>query len=638
MRARGAKVTDIAILVVAADDGVMPQTIEALNHAQAADVPIVVAVNKIDKEGANPEDPRPAHRVRPGRRGVRRRHHVRRRLGQAGHGIDELLEAVLLTADAALDLRANPDMDARVWPSRPPRQGSWPVATVLVQRGTLHVGDAIVAGSAYGRVRAMLDEHGKPVTEATPRVRCRCSALTSVPRAGDTFLVASDDRTARQIAEKREAAERNAELAKARKRISLEDLNAALAEGQVDTLNLILKGDVSGSVEALEDALLKIDVGDEVDLRSSTAASVRSREQRQPGDGLQRDHHRLQRPRRGQNAELAEREGVEIRYYSVIYQAIDEIEAALKGMLKPEYEEVELGTRRDPRDLPLQQVRQHRRLSIVRSGEIRAAPRRGSLATVWSSPRTSRSPALRRFKDDVDRGPRGLRVRYQPRRSTTSSSRTSSRPTRCARSRASGHAVYAGIVGGSATQARGAGQPLAPRVRAVAAAESRSGWRWWPRIAATCRALAGGRTARASEQPRWNERRARRLADPGHRGLGAPDQGFGFVTVTDVRVTGDLREATVFYTVMGDQAEQEATAQALASATGLIRSEVGKQTGIKFTPTIAFVADAVPENAAHIEDLLRQARERDQEVAGIAADADFAGDPDPYKHPDDEDE
>ena len=141
-----------------------------------------------------------------------------------------------------------------------------------------------------------------------------------------------------------------------------------------------------------------------------------------------------------------------------------------------------------------------------------------------------------------------------------------------------------------------------------------------------------------------NEQRARRLADRIQVIVAEmlerriKDPHLGFVTVTDVRVTGDLREATVFYTVMGDQAEQEATAQALASATGLIRSEVGKQTGIKFTPTIAFVADAVPENAAHIEDLLRQARERDQEVAGIAADADFAGDPDPYKHPDDEDE
>ena len=141
-----------------------------------------------------------------------------------------------------------------------------------------------------------------------------------------------------------------------------------------------------------------------------------------------------------------------------------------------------------------------------------------------------------------------------------------------------------------------------------------------------------------------SEQRARRLADRIQVIVAEmlerriKDPRLGFVTVTDVRVTGDLREATVFYTVMGDQAEQEATAQALASATGLIRSEVGKQTGIKFTPTIAFVADAVPENAAHIEDLLRQARERDQEVAGIAADADFAGDPDPYKHPDDEDE
>jgi translation initiation factor IF-2 len=169
MRARGAKVTDIAILVVAADDGVMPQTIEALNHAQAADVPIVVAVNKIDKEGANPsQDPPAAHRVQPRGRGVRRRHDVRRRLGQEKVNIDELLEAVLLTADAALDLRANPDTDARgVAIEANLDRGRGATATVLVQQGTLHVGDAIVAGSAHGRVRAMLDEHGNQLAEAT---------------------------------------------------------------------------------------------------------------------------------------------------------------------------------------------------------------------------------------------------------------------------------------------------------------------------------------------------------------------------------------------------------------------------------------------------------------------------------------
>ena len=258
MRARGAQVTDIAILVVAADDGIMPQTVEALNHAQAAGVPIVVAVNKVDKEGANPAK-------------------VRQQLTEFGLvaeefggdtlfvdvsalqklGIDKLLDAVLLTADAGLDLRANPNKDARgIAIEAKLDKGRGAVATVLIQSGTLRVGDPIVAGLAYGRVRAMHDENGDVVEEAYPARPVQVQGLSTVPRAGDTFLVTEDDRTARQIAEKREAVERNAQLAKARKRISLEDFTRSLAEGKVDSLNLIIKGDVSGAVEALEEALL----------------------------------------------------------------------------------------------------------------------------------------------------------------------------------------------------------------------------------------------------------------------------------------------------------------------------------------------------------------------------------------------
>jgi translation initiation factor IF-2 len=198
MRARGAKVTDIAILVVAADDGVMPQTIEALNHAQAADVPIVVAVNKIDKEGANPDKVRQQlteyNLVAEEYGGETMFVNVSARTGE---NIDALLEAVLLTADAALDLRANPDKDARgVAIETHLDKGRGPVATVLVQSGTLHVGDAIVAGSGFGRVRAMLDEYGNTVAQATPSRPVLVLGLTSVPGAGDTFLVAPDDRTA----------------------------------------------------------------------------------------------------------------------------------------------------------------------------------------------------------------------------------------------------------------------------------------------------------------------------------------------------------------------------------------------------------------------------------------------------------
>jgi len=403
MRARGAKVTDIAILVVAADDGVMPQTIEALNHAQAADVPIVVAVNKIDVEGANPSKIRQQ---------LTEYNLVAEEYGgetmfvdvsaKQGTNINELLEAVLLTADAALDLRANPDRDARgVAIEANLDKGRGATATVLIQSGTLHVGDAIVTGSSYGRVRAMLDEHGNNVTEATPSRPVQVLGLSSVPRAGDTFVVAPDDRTARQIAEKREANDRQASLAKARKRISLEDLNEALAAGKVDTLNLILKGDVSGSVEALEDALLQIDVGDEVDLRiidrGVGAITMNNINLAMASNAIIIGFNVRAE---GQNADYAEREGVEIRYYSVIYNAIEEIEAALKGMLKPEFEEVELGTA-EIREIFRSSKFGNIAGSIVRSGEIK----RGTKARITRQgvvvAENVEIAGLRRFKDDV---------------------------------------------------------------------------------------------------------------------------------------------------------------------------------------------------------------------------------------------
>ena len=403
MRARGAKVTDIAILVVAADDGVMPQTIEALNHAQAADVPIVVAVNKIDVEGADPAKIRGQ---------LTEYNLVAEEYGgdtmfvdvsaKQGQNIDTLLEAVLLTADAALDLRANPDRDARgVAIEANLDKGRGATATVLVQSGTLHVGDAIVTGSAFGRVRAMLDEHGNNVDEAGPSRPVQVLGLSSVPRAGDTFVVAPDDRTARQIAEKREAADRQASLAKARKRISLEDLDQVIAAGKIDTLNLILKGDVSGSVEALEDALLQIDVGDDVDLRiidrGVGAITLNNINLAMASDAIIIGFNVRAE---GQNAEVAEREGVEIRYYGVIYQAIEEIEQALKGMLKPEYEEVELGS------AEIREVFRSSKFgniagSIVRSGEIK----RGSKARITRNgvvlTEGLELTGLRRFKDDV---------------------------------------------------------------------------------------------------------------------------------------------------------------------------------------------------------------------------------------------
>jgi translation initiation factor IF-2 len=346
MRMRGAQATDIAVLVVAADDGVMPQTIEALNHARAADVPIVVAVNKVDKEDADPTKVRgqlTEYGVVPEEYGgdtmfvdVSAKSHV---------GIDALLESVVLTADAALDLRANPHQDAQglVIEAHLDR-GRGPVATVLVHRGTLRVGDSIVAGPAYGRVRALLDEHGQPVTDAPPSRPVMVLGLTAVPGAGDNFLVVADDRVARQIAEKRDARERAAMLAKSTGRRTLEDFMHSMEKGESQELLLILKGDVSGSVEALEDALAKIDVGD-VSLRvidRGVGAITETNVMLAAASDAVIIGFNV-RPQ-GKAREIADREGVDIRYYSVIYQAIDEVEAALRGMLKPEFEEAQLGT------------------------------------------------------------------------------------------------------------------------------------------------------------------------------------------------------------------------------------------------------------------------------------------------------
>jgi translation initiation factor IF-2 len=346
MRARGSQSSDIAVLVVAADDGVMPQTVEALNHAKAAGVPIVVAVNKIDKPDADPAKVRgqlTEYGLVPEEYG-----------GDAmfvdvsaksGTNLEQLLEAIVLTADASLDLRANPTQDAQglVVEAHLDR-GRGPVATVLIQRGTLRVGDSIVAGPAHGRVRAMLDEHGENIEEATPSRPAMVLGLTAVPGAGQNLIVVDDDRMARQIAEKREARERAAMQAKRRVRRTLEDFMASMEKGESQELNLILKGDVSGSVEALEDSLSKIDVGDEVNLRvidrGVGAITETNVDLAAASDAIIIGFN--VRPQ-GKVTEMAEREGVEIRYYSVIYNAIEEIEAALKGMLKPEFEEATLG-------------------------------------------------------------------------------------------------------------------------------------------------------------------------------------------------------------------------------------------------------------------------------------------------------
>lgn len=404
MRARGANITDVAILVVAANDGVMPQTVEALNHVQAANVPIVVAVNKIDVEGANPAK-------------------VRAQLTEYGlvaedYGgdvpfvdisakqrinIGELLSTVVATSDILVEPKADPNKPARgVAIEAKLDQGRGSVITALVQDGTLHIGDSIVVGTAYGRVRAMIDEYGNNVEEAGPSRPVQVLGLTSVPDAGDQLIVADDDRTARQIAERREAAKRAATLAKRRKRISLEDLTAAIEEGKVETLNLIIKGDSSGSVEALEASLLDIEVGQgEVELQvihRGVGAVTQSDVDLASVDNAVIIGFNVRPAERVQ--ELAEQEGVEMKFYNVIYSAIDEVEAALKGRLKPIYEEVEVGT------AEIRQVFRSGKFgniagSIVRSGTINRSHKARLVrdGVVVAADLTIES--LRREKDDV---------------------------------------------------------------------------------------------------------------------------------------------------------------------------------------------------------------------------------------------
>lgn len=344
MRARGAKSTDLAILVVAADDGVMPQTVEAINHAKAADLPIVVAVNKVDKPEAQPDKIRgqlTEYGLIPEEYGGDTM--FIDISAKQGTGIDDLLEAVLLTADAALELTANPDMDAQgVAIESHLDRGRGPVSTVIVQRGTLRVGDSIVVGGNFGRVRRMVDEWGNDVEEAGPSRPVQVQGLNGVPGPGDNLLVVEDDRVARQIAAQRDARHRAAMQARSKKRVSLENLDQALKERS--QLNLILKGDNAGSVEALEEALLKIEIDDEVEVNiidrgvgavtQTNVTLAAASDAIIIGFNVRAD---------GKATEEANAEGVEIRYYSVIYQAIEDVENALKGMLKPVYEERDLG-------------------------------------------------------------------------------------------------------------------------------------------------------------------------------------------------------------------------------------------------------------------------------------------------------
>ncbi|MEW9081063.1 translation initiation factor IF-2 [Caldanaerobacter subterraneus] len=343
MRARGASVTDIVVLVVAADDGVMPQTIEAINHVKAANVPLIVAINKIDLPTANPD-------------------RVKTELSELGLvpeewggnticvpvsakkniGIDDLLEMILLVAEME-DLKANPNKPARGTVIEAKlEKGKGPVATVIVQNGTLQVGDAVIAGTTYGKVRAMFDDKGRKIKKAGPSMPVEILGFSEVPEAGDKFVVVENEKKARELAEKRREVQRELELKKKQK-VSLEDLFRQIQEGTVKELNVIIKADVQGSVEALRKSLEELS-NEEVRIRvihGAVGAITETDVMLASASNAIIIGFNV-RPETNAKA-LAEKEKVEIKLYRIIYDAIEDVKAAMKGMLEPKYKEVELG-------------------------------------------------------------------------------------------------------------------------------------------------------------------------------------------------------------------------------------------------------------------------------------------------------
>jgi translation initiation factor IF-2 len=385
MRARGAQVTDIAVLVVAADDGVMPQTLEAINHAKSAKVPIVVAINKIDKPGANPE-------------------HVKQQLAEheliaedwGGDtimvpvsakqklGINDLLEMILLVAEMQ-ELKANPNHDARgVIIEAQLDKGRGPVATVLVQNGTLHIGDSIIAGTAFGKVRAMINDRGEKIKKAGPSVPVEVLGLSDVPEAGDE-MAALDEHLARTIAEKRVEKQRT-ELIK-NKKVSLDDLFQQINEGNIKDLNILLKTDVQGSLEALKTSLLGLNKSGAVNesdvmLASASNALILAFNVRPDSNARK----------------LADTEDIDIRTYRVIYEAINDIEAAMKGMLAPKFKETIQGK------VEIRQVMKFSKALVAGSYVLEGKITNTSKIRIVRDNivvHEGQLESLRRFKDDV---------------------------------------------------------------------------------------------------------------------------------------------------------------------------------------------------------------------------------------------
>nr|MDQ2960330.1 translation initiation factor IF-2 [Candidatus Dormibacteraeota bacterium] len=406
MRARGADVTDIAILVVAADDGVMPQTEEAIQHVRTAAVPIIVALNKIDKDGANPD--RILQQLAD--RGLVSSDYggditVVRTSAKTGEGIHQLLEMILLTADAVVEPKADPDANAVGSVIESHRDaGRGPIATVLVQNGTLRVGAYLVAGQVYGRVRALLDERDRRITEAGPSAPAVVTGLSGVAEAGDVFQVMPNERSARSLAEERGFAARQQQAQPVR-RITLADLASQVAEGNIKTLNIVLKADANGSLEAVRGQIEKIadptvrvvivgsgvgTVGEsDVNLAAVTDAIV-------IGFNVHPDD-------RAKAA--AESQGVDVRYYDIVYQITDDIEKAIKGLYEPTFVDVFQG-RAEVRQVFTVDGKPAIAGSHVVDGRI---PRNSTVTVLRGGKEMARSriDVLRRFKDDVREVARG---------------------------------------------------------------------------------------------------------------------------------------------------------------------------------------------------------------------------------------
>ncbi len=403
MRARGAEATDIVVLVVAADDGVMPQTVEALNHAKASGAPIVVAINKVDREQAQPDRVRQQlseHGLIPQEWGGETE--MIEVSALTGDGVDDLLETLLLVADVE-DLRANPEgRAAGVVLESHLDIGRGPVANILVQRGTLKVGEPLVAGPAWGRVRALINHLGEQVKEAGPSMPVQVLGLNDVADAGDSFVVAPDEKTARSVAEKREHWHRVANLgreAAAPSGAHLEDIFEQIQRGDVATLNILLKADTTGSLEALTESLRKLE-RDEVKLafvHRAVGGITQQDVQLAATSGATIIGFNVRPDRKAR--ELAQVEDVEIRNYEIIYQIIEDIENALVGMLAPEFEEVVTGEAEVREIFSVPRVGKIagcmvRNGSITRGSKVRFL-REGTI--IWKGAVSS----LRRFKDDV---------------------------------------------------------------------------------------------------------------------------------------------------------------------------------------------------------------------------------------------